>query len=235
MTTWLIAFLVAAACTVAAVLTRIVDRSGAVAGFVLAAIFVGLGGVAGFSAFAILVVVGGAASRIGYRAKAAAGVAQEKGGRRGAAHALANAGPAAVYLLLAEVDLVAAVACFGAIAAALSDTISSEVGLLSRMPPRLLLIGRRVKPGADGGMTWLGTLAGALIAAVVAVLTALTSGMNEWILPVLLGGVIGNLVDSILGATVESALPRRHGNEIVNATASTLGGFAALLLHRLVF
>jgi uncharacterized protein (TIGR00297 family) len=230
MTGWLTSILVAAGCTAAALLCRVVDLSGAVAGFTLAVVFTRAGGLVGFTGLALLVVVGSVASRIGYRRKQALGVAQERGGRRGAVHALANAGPAALFLVLSSEGLVPAAACWGALAAALSDTLSSEVGLLSRRPPRLLLLGREMATGADGGMSWLGTLAGVITAAVVAGLMALLGDVSGWFVPVLVGGVAGNICDSVLGITLEPRLPRPHGNEIVNALASTAGGLTAWLV-----
>ena len=55
---------------------------------------------------------------------------------------------------------------FGAISAALSDTLSSEVGLLSKKNPRLITNMKEVKPGTDGGVTLLG-FAGAFFGALV--------------------------------------------------------------------
>ncbi len=219
--------LVALGCTAAALAARLVSWSGAVAGCVLAFLFMWAGGWPAFSGMAVLVVAGSAASRVGYARKRAAGVEQSDAGRRTAVHALANAGPACLFLLCTWNAGVASVAVWGALAAALSDTLSSEIGLLSRKRPRILLLGREVEAGADGGMTPLGTLAGVVTAGLFAGLAAFACDAPGWILPVLLGGVFGNLADSLLGVTLEPALPKRYGNEIVNAAASFLGGLCA--------
>ena len=58
--------------------------------------------------------------------------------------------PLYVYLTLAY---------FGAIASANADTWATELGVLSRTPPRLITTGKPVAPGTSGGVTWYGTVA----------------------------------------------------------------------------
>jgi uncharacterized protein (TIGR00297 family) len=47
-------------------------------------------------------------------------------------------------------------AFFGAIAAALADTLASEIGYYSKKTPILITTLEKVKPGIDGGITLLG-------------------------------------------------------------------------------
>ncbi len=113
----------------------------------------------------------------------------------------------------------------GAIAASTADTWATEIGLLSKTPPRLItarLLRTRaeVPPGTSGGVTWLGTIAACIGAAVIAGSSAAwlhTAFGRVW-----LAGFIGMTVDSILGATVEG---RRWWmtNDTVNLLA-TVGG-----------
>src|SRR3989344_2769634 len=56
---------------------------------------------------------------------------------------------------------------FGSISAALSDTVSSEIGMLSKKKPRLITDFREVPLGANGGITSLGLVAGILGAAMI--------------------------------------------------------------------
>lgn len=226
-----VTLLVAAGFTAAAVGARAVSFSGAVAGCALTVVFLQAGGWPGLLLFALLVVVGTGASRTGRARKRALGAAQTAGGRRGAAHALANAGPAALALLLVPGHAGLAAAC-GALAAALGDTVSGEVGLLSPRRPRLLLLGAPVRPGADGGMTLLGTGAGVGASALVAGAGLLAGPAGPplfW--GALLGGLAGNLADSVLGVVVEPGLPASWGNEAVNALASSLGGLVSWGLY----
>lgn len=100
------------------------------------------------------------------------------------------------------------VAGLGALSAAAADTWATEIGTLWGGTPRMLLMGRPVPPGVSGGMTLAGSGASVVAAALIA-LAAL------WILrgagsagpiagAVFLGGVAGSLLDSLLGATVQS-------------------------------
>ena len=100
------------------------------------------------------------------------------------------------------------VAGLGALAAAAADTWATEIGTLWGGTPRLLLSGRPVPPGVSGGVTLAGSGASVVAAALIA-LAAM------WILrdaalagpaarAVFLGGVAGSLLDSLLGATLQS-------------------------------
>jgi uncharacterized protein (TIGR00297 family) len=202
---------------------RVVTASGAVAGGGLLAAFVVLGGWPASLGFALLVVVGTLVSRIGRGRK---GEAAE--GPRRAGQALANAGPATLFLVFGTGGP-AMGATLGALASALGDTCSSELGILARQPPRRLLFGKVVPRGADGGMTWVGTLAGVGGSACLGILGSLTLGIRAGGL-IVVAGVLGNLADSVLGALVEHRLPPRFANDVVNACSSAIGGAWAWVL-----
>ena len=87
---------------------------------------------------------------------------------------LGNSGAALLALLINPMAL--NIAFFGAMAAALSDTISGEIGLLSKKKPRLISNFQEVAPGTDGGITVLGCLAGLGAAFLVALFYFLLSG-----------------------------------------------------------
>src|SRR2546430_13237206 len=86
---WVVANTVLA---IAAYLLKSVDLSGAVVGWILGILIAIGGGPAMYVALLAFFIIGSACTKLGYKRKAAAGVAQEKGGRRGAAHAVANCG-----------------------------------------------------------------------------------------------------------------------------------------------
>jgi uncharacterized protein (TIGR00297 family) len=223
------AALVATSLTAAVAALGLVTIQGALAGASLAYVFTLYGGWPALLAFALLVVLGTLATRLGYAQKAALGVAQAASGRRGARHALANAGPAAAILLLGE-GSPALVACIASLAAALTDTVSSETGLLSPETPRLLLVGPRARRGADGAMTLVGTLSGVALAFLIGLGAQRVLHSESALLPIFTGAVAGNLLDSVLGAGVEARLPRNLANEIVNAVAALAGGVTAYVL-----
>lgn len=100
----------------------------------------------------------------------------------------------------------------GSICAATADTWSSEVGRTSHTPPRLITNLRVVQPGQSGAISARGTIAAILGAMLIASVTWV--GVFTGALPIqmpgfliisglLLAGVVGGLVDSFLGATLQ--------------------------------
>ncbi|GMH33852.1 hypothetical protein BSKO_01686 [Bryopsis sp. KO-2023] len=97
------------------------------------------------------------------------------------------------------------------------DTWASEVGVLSKGTPRLIISGRPVRKGVNGGVTLLGltaSVAGGLFIGLTFYLTGFLSSAAgpsmqgapaQWPLIGLgvLGGFVGSVVDSLLGATVQ--------------------------------
>lgn len=92
---------------------------------------------------------------------------------------------------------------FAALSAALSDTLSSEIGLLSRHRPRLITTLQPVPTGVDGGVSPLGLLAGLLGALLMGALYYLISSDWRASAMIVLSGLAGNLFDSVIGATLE--------------------------------
>lgn len=130
---------------------------------------------------------------------------------RGGWQVLANGGLFATLVLagvLAD-DLRLQVAACGALAAAAADTWATEIGMLWGGTPRMILTGDRLAPGRSGGVTILGVAASVIAAALVA-------WGAEWIIPAdrdpwetvfratFIGGLAGSIVDSLLGATLQS-------------------------------
>jgi uncharacterized protein (TIGR00297 family) len=214
----------AAALTVPVVVARAATAGGVVAGFLHAGWFAWEGGVETVLAFVALVGLGVAATRLGRARKEALGTAQAGGGRRSARHVLANAGPAALCLLAGaiwpSIEAVARAGACAALAGSLADTVGGELGMLAREQPRMLLFGKAVTRGADGGMTFAGVGASAAAAVLVAAATWLAGGVPFW--ATVAGGLAGSIGDSILGATVERA--GGLGNEGVNFWSSLAAG-----------
>lgn len=88
---------------------------------------------------------------------------------------------------------------------ALSDTASSELGSRWAKNTFNFTTGRRVKPGLSGGVSLLGMLVGFAFAAAMAAMVHLLSGPFDYKLfwVVLTVGFLGNLIDSVLGATLQ--------------------------------
>ncbi|MGQ4665840.1 DUF92 domain-containing protein [Metabacillus halosaccharovorans] len=90
------------------------------------------------------------------------------------------------------------------LAAANSDTWASEIGTLSKGQPRMLLTCRKVERGTSGAVSLLGTcaaLVGSCLIGAIAVLLFDLSIKN--LLVICIFGFLGNIIDTILGQTVQ--------------------------------
>jgi uncharacterized protein (TIGR00297 family) len=200
---------------------------GALGGVLVGAPIYACLGPQGFALLVLFVVVGSALTRLGYDRKRRAGGAQEHGGRRGARNALANAGVAVLCAVLYALGIPAFSAAYvAAVGAAFADTAESEVGQLSRRPPRLITTGRKVAPGTDGAVSPVGTLAGAAAAVLTAGLALVLGLVWGWGSAglVALAAFLGTVADSLAGAR----LPR-IGNEATNVLCTLVAAALALL------
>jgi uncharacterized protein (TIGR00297 family) len=212
---------------------------GMLTGVLLGLLTIVLGDYGWFAMLIAFFGIGGLASKYRYEEKQARGIAEENEGARGSSNVLANSLVALVAVLGAaaspELDVSAQLFFFafaGAVSAAMSDTLSSEIGGLFDNP-RLVTTLRTVEPGTDGAVTWQGELAGlagaAIIAgiAVIAFGTVGTTGAGV----IIAAGLAGMTVDSLLGATIEGWLCGNQGvNMLATLAAALVGGGLAVAL-----
>jgi len=91
------------------------------------------------------------------------------------------------------------------ICAAFADTFSSEIGRLSKVKPRLITNFKEVIPGTNGGITILGLLGALLVSGFTFILFYFAFGVGlDTALVVSLAGMLGTLVDSVIGALLEN-------------------------------
>lgn len=212
---------------------RAIDASGVGAGTALGTAVFAFQGWRGFAVLVVFVAVGSAVSQIGPRADPGPDdrlEAKDPESRRGARNAMANMGVAAALATLAATTPHGAVlvpAFVAAFAAALSDTVSSELGPLARGPVVLITSFERVPAGTDGGISLVGTVVGAGAALGMAGLGWGLGFVSAALVPwVAVAGLLGNFVDSLAGALLE-----RRGlldNEGVNFLATAAAALAAL-------
>ena len=143
--------------------------------------------------------------------------------QRRTSNVIGNSGAALIALVFGQ-----PIAFFGAIAAALADTISGEIGLLSKNKPVLITSLKEVEAGTDGGVTPLGLFSGAIAGGLIAsAYYVISNNLNDSLI-IFVAGVIGMVADSVLGDVFE-----RNGklnNMQVNFIASMCGAVAAVII-----
>lgn len=130
----------------------------------------------------------------------------EKSGARDAMQVLANGalfGIGALTSAFGHARWAVASVGLGALAAATADTWGTEIGMLSRNPPRSILTGAPLDAGMSGGVSPLGLLATAVGAVAIAALAIALHWPIAVCLAAAIGGIVGAMADSILGATVQ--------------------------------
>ncbi|WP_449600571.1 DUF92 domain-containing protein [Paenibacillus sp. Marseille-Q9583] len=187
--------------------------SGMLAAVAMGTIYFGAGNAFWFGILLIFFISSSLLSKLHHDNKAELELTYAKTGRRDAGQVFANGGLGMVFVLLnAIVPMELWEFLFiGVMATVTSDTWATEIGTLSKKPPRSVLTGKVLTAGASGGVSSLGTLAAAAGGALIGAsswLLRMISGMPDQsflllTLAGLTGGLAGAFTDSILGATVQ--------------------------------
>src|SRR5215210_2378320 len=213
----------------AAYAAKTVNASGVAAGFLVGFLIYFFLDWEGYLLLLAFFVIGSGCTKFGYKTKAAHKIAQEGGGRRGARHALANAGVAtacAVFAAVTDHPVLFGLAFAGAFATAAADTASSEIGQVLGRRTFLLTTFRPVPRGTEGAVSLEGTLAGVIASLVIAALGAAV-GLYPWIgvLPVVLAAFVGTTFESLVGAALEKR--QLLDNEALNFLNTLVGALVA--------
>jgi uncharacterized protein (TIGR00297 family) len=228
----------------------------------LAATVVGAGtfGCGGWSSSLSLIAFFLTGSALARRKRVPGELSSAKGHRRDAVQVLANGGVGALGSALAANGWPPGRGmALGAFAAAAADTWAAEIGVRSPSPPRSVVTGEVVSPGASGGVTllgWLASVAGALLIGATWALASRSGGWRFTMCAALAAGLAGSLADSLAGATLQAAyacsvcgapseapgehcgepreLVRGHAwitNDVVNGIGTATGGLVGALLR----
>lgn len=221
---------------VAAIIFTVVGRkltvvASLVAGVVGTLVYIGAG-YTGIAMVASFFTLGTGATSWKLGVKQQLGVAEENKGTRTAGQVIANAGVAGILGILIWLDPLHAevykVMMAGSISSATADTLSSELGNVYGSRFYNITTLKKDKRGLDGVVSIEGTLIGILGSVVIALIYSIGFGVSIAFLLIVLAGTIGNLADSLLGATVE----RKYylNNNAVNFLNTAVGAVVALLL-----
>ena len=156
-----------------------------------------------------------------YHDKRRTGLAQSKGGTRAWTNVLANGICTSLFALSyyffnLEILLISFIT---SISIATGDTISTEIGLLSKHKPRLITTLRKVESGYSGAITLLGTIAGVSSISLI-ILFAYGLDINQnynYLVAALIGGITGIIIDSIFGATIQANYICKSCNQLTES------------------
>jgi len=227
---WRLAVLLNLGVAVAMALLGAVSFSGAVAGAVAGSLILAFGGWGAYAVLWTFFLAATIASKLGLTEKERRGTAQASRGRRGARHVVANC---FIGVLLALVAMpwaggASALAFAGCFAAALADTLGTEVGSLYGNRAFSPTLGTALPVGTPGAISWPGTLAGLAGAILVGLVAAATGSIPFsllWVVAV--AGLLGSLAESVV-----NDLGRLRGlrldHEFANAFNTFVGAIVAL-------
>lgn len=255
----IIAFVLSAVVVALAYWRGSLSQSGAVGALIVGTLTFGLGGWEWGVILALFFVSSSFLSH--YKEKEKKEVAEkfDKGHRRDMAQVFANGGLGTAVAVLSAIFpspywFPMFVGVMGTVTA---DTWATELGTLSKSPPRLISSGKVVPVGTSGGVTVYGTA----VSFFGGLLIGLAAGMMmpAFFVPLALvggvGGLLGSLCDSLLGATVQQIYycdvcqketekkvhcgqPTRPikgwfwmNNDLVNFLASLFGGISAVVVY----
>lgn len=244
---------------------RALDYGGLIVAIPIGLIIFISGGWAWFVVIVVFLLVCTVFTKFRHDWKQTLSYVQEKSGARGWPNTLCN-GLIPTLASICEFytqDNVFIAIFIGAIATSTADTLATEIGLLSKIKPRLITnLRQKVQTGTSGGITPLGelvSLAGATLIGLLAVLLYNGGGLSLRFLFIgTISGFIGSTIDSLLGSTIQglhrcnecSELTeslRHHSkptskvkglrlvdNNIVNLISAVAGAFTAAVLLQVI-
>lgn len=157
---------------------------------------------------------------------------KKKHERRGIWNVIGNSLPALLFLLLIiiypEFAWLLELAFFGAISAALADTLSSEIGYYSKSKPRLITNFKIVQRGVDGGITLLGEFAALIGGLIIGIFYFFFFANIYYAIIIVMAGLVGSNMDSLFGAIFQRK--KILNNTHVNLLGGLSGAFFVILM-----
>jgi len=227
--------LLGAAVALGARRVKLLTKGGAIAAAAVGALTFGIGGLAPAILLLTFFLSSSLLSRQASERKQSLAERSAKGGKRDEWQVLANGAVPALLAVgygLTDQSLWL-VGVTGALAASNADTWATEIGVLARARPRMIINLQAVEAGTSGAISYLGSaaaLAGALLIGLVA---SLLVGQIELLTAAGAAGLLASFVDSLLGATVQAQyrcpncdhLTERHPTHTCGTTTVLVSGW----------
>lgn len=230
-----IVFIVLCAAAVGTVVLKKLDAKAAVTAVVIGFI-VWLGeGFTGIALLAAFFIAGTLATSWKMRIKQQAGLAEQHHGQRTAGQVIANGGVAALLSLLSfiftEQQSLLLLMVASGLSSATADTLSSELGNVYGKKFYNIMSFKKDMRGLNGVVSFEGTMIGVAGSGLIALIYCLLAGFTIHFLWIIIAGTVGNVTDSVLGATAE----RKHilNNNAVNFLNTLIAALVGLGLYYL--
>lgn len=257
---FLLGMALAAAMAVASYYFRFLSASGSVGTFLLATIIFSVGGWEWTIPILTFFILSSLLSKLGKGKKAKFQPVFEKTDTRDAGQVAANGGVAGIVMLcwyISPENNVWYLVYLASLSAVTADTWGTEIGLLAKGSPRLITSLKKVETGTSGGVSLSGFVGGVLGASLLALSGSYWfrgSAPTLTFIIIICAGILGALVDSLLGATVQAQYRctvcgkitertlhcgtssvlvrgvRWINNDVVNWACALAGGVAFLLI-----
>lgn len=213
--------------------TGMLTGDGAIVAAIVLLVIGTMGGLDWLLMLVIFAFIGFTVTKIAFSKKKEKGVQEGKSGERSWKNivgvALAPAIVSIVNFAIPGHHGLLAVAYLSTIAVAASDTVASEIGVRD---PRTWLITnfKRVMAGTNGGISVMGSVISFIAAVVVSLIGwAILFRDLSWLLLIpAVAGMLGNLMDSLFGATIEDRYISKYTNNFITGL---LGGLIAAVIY----
>ncbi len=206
--------------------------SAALTGGVIACLIFMGAGFTGIAMLGIFFILGTVATAHKIKVKENLEAAENNSGRRTTAQVIANGGIAGLLGLFCyifpEHKNIYQLMMAASLASATADTLSSELGTVYGKKFYNILSLHPGTRGANGVVSAEGTLLGIGGSIIIAVVYAIGFSWSNDILWIVLAGTIGNIADSVLGATLERK--QYLDNDAVNLLNTMIAATAAWVI-----
>lgn len=199
---------------------KFLDGGGSVATFLLGVVVFGVGGWKFTLPILAFFILSSLLSKLGKQQKQKISEKFQKSSRRDLGQVLANGGIAGLAVLLSNYfpGETWYPVFVSSVAAATADTWGTEIGVFSKVKPRNILNFKKVPTGSSGGITILGTAGALLGSMVIAGIAGIFVKNVNVIMIITISGFVASIVDSLLGATVQSQYQCPNCHKITEKT-----------------
>ncbi|KAI5680624.1 hypothetical protein M9H77_01851 [Catharanthus roseus] len=251
----IVGLLISSAIALRAYRRKSLDLSGALAGFIVLTIHISLNYRFGAMLLAFF-FTSSKLTKVGEQKKRKLDAEFKEGGQRNWVQVIFNSGIASILVIIAwkltgsqdqcldskESGLLTALAggIIGHYCCCNGDTWSSELGILSDEQPRLITTFKPVRRGTNGGVTKTGLLAAAAGGCVIGLAFILVGFLTTrctsdvalkqlLVIPIsTVAGVLGSVIDSLVGATLQFSGFCSVRNKVVGKAGATVKKISGL-------